>query len=88
MPRQLNVRSDEAYRLATDLAKRTGRSRADVVRAALLAYGQRKSILKLTPEQQTFVAELMALAERSARSAPAGMTSDHSSLYDEKGLPR
>ena len=88
MTKQLNVRSDEAYRLASDLAKRTGRSRVEVVRAALLAYAEKKSVLKLTPEQRAFVAELMALAERSAKAAPNGMTSDHSELYDDKGLPR
>jgi hypothetical protein len=88
MARQLNIRSDEAYAIAADIAKRTGRSRGDVVLAALLAYGDRRAIVELTPAQRAFVDELMVLARRSARAAPPGMTSDHSDLYDESGLPR
>ncbi len=88
MTRQLNIRSDEAYGIASDIAKRTGRSRADVVLAALLSYADRRSMVELTPAQRAFVDELMALARRSAEAAPPGMTSDHSDLYGENGLPR
>ena len=44
---------------------------------------------KLTPKERAFVDELMALARRSAAVADSGgMTSDHSDLYDERGLPK
>ncbi len=59
-----------------------------MVLAALLRYAETKIGEKLTPQERDFVDELMALARRSAAEAPAGMTSDHSYLYDEKGLPR
>jgi antitoxin VapB len=88
MPRQLNVRSDEAYEIATTIARRTGRTRADVVLAALLSYRQAKTGKKLSRAQRAFVDELMALAHRSAAAARPGATSDHSHLYDEHGLPR
>ena len=87
MTKQLNVRSDKAYEIASRVAKSTGRSRADVVLAALLSYAEAKAVRKLTPEERAFVDELMALARRSAAVAPPGMTSDHSNRYDEKGLP-
>lgn len=88
MTRQLNIRSDEAYDIVSDIAKRTGRTHTDVVLAALLAYGEKRAIVKLTPAQRAFVDELMVLARRSAAAAPPDMTSDHSDLYDENGLPR
>jgi antitoxin VapB len=88
MAKQLNIRSDEAYRIATRVAKQTGRSRGDVVLAALLSYAERRTGRKMTAKERAFVDELMALAERSAAAARRGMTSDHSFLYDENGLPK
>lgn len=86
--KQLNVRSDEAYELASGIAERTGRPRSDVVLAALLGYAETKHVKKLSAQERAFVDELMALARRSAAAAPAGMTSDHGHFYDERGLPR
>lgn len=88
MPRQLNIRSDEAYELATKIARRTGRTRADVVLAALLSYQEAKTGKKLTRTQRAFVDELMALAHRSASAAGPEASSDHSHFYDEHGLPK
>lgn len=88
MTKQLNVRSDEAYEIASRVARRTGRSRTDVVLAALLAYAEKRIGKTLTPKQRAFVDDLMALARKSAAVADPKMTSDHGHLYDEKGLPR
>ena len=88
MAKQLNIRSDEAYAIASDVARRTGRTRAEVVLAALLSYRQAKTGRKMSRKQRAFVDELMALARRSAAVAAPGTTSDHSDLYDERGLPR
>ena len=41
--KQLNVRSDEAYEIASRLSRRTGRPRADVVLAALLSYAEARN---------------------------------------------
>lgn len=88
MTKQLNIRSDEAYEIASRIARRTGRTRADIVHAALLSYAETRLGRKMTRKERTFVDELMALARRSAAVAPTGMTSDHSHLYDDNGLPR
>ena len=88
MARQLNIRSDEAYQIANDIAQRTGRTRADVVLAALLSYRETKTGKKLTKTQRAFVDELLALAHRSAAVARPGTASDHSHLYDERGMPK
>lgn len=66
MAKQLNIRSDEAYEIASRLAQRTGRSKKDVVLAALLSYAEHKIGLRLTKEERVFVDEMMALARRSA----------------------
>ncbi len=86
--KQLNVRSDKAYEIASRLSKRTGRPRADIVLAALLKYAEEKNVKKMTPKERAFVDELMALARRSAEVANPRMSSDHSDLYDENGLPK
>jgi hypothetical protein len=88
MARQLNIRSDQAYEIASRIARQTGRTRADVVLAALLSYAEVRIGRKLTKAERKWVDELMALVERSAAAAPRGMTSDHSYLYDEHGLPK
>lgn len=67
MAGQLNIRSDEAYEIATRIAQRTGRSRADVVLAALLSYAEYKIGLQLSPKERAFVDEMMALARRTTR---------------------
>ena len=88
MPRQLNVRSDEAYDIATRIARRTGRPRPDVVLAALMTYQEARTGRKLNKAQRAFTDELMALARRSAAAAGPKGTSDHAHLYDEHGLPK
>ncbi|MEX0851708.1 MAG: type II toxin-antitoxin system VapB family antitoxin [Bauldia sp.] len=88
MTKQLNIRSDEAYEIASRVSREIGRTRADVVLAALLSFAEARIDRKMTRKQRAFVNELMALARRSAAVAPRGMTSDHSYLYDDKGLPR
>ncbi|MEX0644153.1 MAG: type II toxin-antitoxin system VapB family antitoxin [Parvularculaceae bacterium] len=88
MPKQLNVRSDEAYRLAHAIARETGRPLADVVVTALRKHGE--SLPKrenMTPAQRATYDGLMALARETARRKKPGATSDHGDLYDEFGLP-
>jgi hypothetical protein len=88
MAKQLNIRSDEAYEIASRISKATGRSRADVVHAALLRYAETKIGRRMTEEERAFVDELMALADKAAEVAPSGMTSDLSDMYGADGLPR
>ena len=87
MVKQLNVRSERAYEIARRLALRTGRSRTDVVVAALLRYDEARTGRKLTAKERAFVDELMALARHSAAAAPPTVHSDQRELYDKKGMP-
>jgi len=90
MAKQLNIRSDEAHRLAAALAKRTNMSTTKVVEAALRELDRRTppgSPLELTPEQEAEHQAFMALAREAAKHLLPGATSDHSDMYDEHGLP-
>jgi hypothetical protein len=76
LPRQLNVRSNEAYEIAARLAHRTGRSRADIVLAALLSYAEAKTGESLTSGERDFVDEILALAGRKAPGPSAASHND------------
>jgi hypothetical protein len=90
MRRQLNIRSDEAYRIAHDIAARLNVSTTEVVVTALRHFGARvaPSIEGMTPTQRSEYSALMKLARRTARAKKPGATSDHGNLYDDFGLPR
>lgn len=87
MPKQLNVRSDRAYKTAHRLAERLNTSATAVVEAALERYAT--AVMPEVPPEE--VAEtyrlLKQFAEEYSAKAPPGASSDHSYLYDEKGLP-
>ena len=88
MTRQLNVRDDEAYNLAHNIADQTGWPITEVVRTALRDYGSRlPKIENLTPTQRVEYEALRALAREAAKHKIPGATSDHSDMYDEFGLP-
>lgn len=88
MPRQLNVRSDEAYRLAHDISKRTGKPVAEAVVTALRDYSAKlPAVDELTPSQRAEYEALRAIAQEAARHKLPGATSDHGDMYDESGLP-
>jgi hypothetical protein len=66
-----------------------GKPVAEAMPALLRAYQPRTPIRpELTTEQRAWLDEVRALSIESARHKPPGMTSDHSDLYDEFGLPR
>ena len=76
LARQLNIRSDEAYEIAARLARRTGRSRADIVLAALLSYAEAKTGENLTSGERAFVDEIIALARRQAPTSSGASRND------------
>ena len=88
MAKQLNIRSDEAHRLAHVIADRTGKPVVEVVVDALRELGA-----KLPPDNGMTAAQraryeaLRALSEEAAKHTLPGATSDHSDMYDEHGLP-
>ena len=82
----LNLKSDEAYKLARELADRTGESMTAAVIQAL-----RERLERLTREsKEDFVERILAIG----RDCAAHMTEEERSrnpddlLYDERGLPR
>jgi antitoxin VapB len=92
MARQLNIRSDEAYKIAHRLAKRRGQTVTAVVTDALRQqqeHDRPAARPEVPPEQSAeTIRMLLELSERSSRAAKPGSTSDHSYLYDEHGLPK
>jgi hypothetical protein len=90
MARQLNIRSDEAYAIAHEVAEMTGRPVGDVVLAALREYGAKVVVPgELTPKQKVDVARIRAIARRAAARRRPGVTFEEimNEMYDEKGLP-
>ena len=88
MTRQLNIRSDEAYRLAHDIADHLGKPVGEAVLTVLRDYGSRlPRVGDMTPAQRAEYEALMALAKKAAKHKKPGATSDHGDMYDEKGLP-
>jgi hypothetical protein len=91
--RQLNIRSDEAYERAHRLARQRNVSVTTVVEQALAKLEEPALRTKsgLAPEQ---IAENKrkldaALLEMwGPEGPPKGLSSDHSWMYDENGLPK
>ena len=80
---QMNIKSDEAYALATELAGQQGVSLTQAVLDALRA--RKRELAK-----RDVVEEVMALArDTRARLSPEALALDHGEyLYDELGLPK
>jgi hypothetical protein len=87
MPKQLNIRSDEAYEIAHELAQRLNRTVTEVLETALREYRRGQTADVLTPEEAAFLADIQDLSSRAAAAARPGVTSDHRDFYDDKGLP-
>ena len=89
MGQHLNIKSDEAYQLASRLAELTGQSLTMAVTDALR---HRVQATETEREQEAMVRDLLAIgAEIKAELDKAGgdpITSNHDWLYDdESGLP-
>ncbi|GGK32043.1 hypothetical protein [Salinarimonas ramus] len=97
MAQELNV-SDRTYALAQDVARTTNRTVDEVVAEGLrrlcdAEHGTRANprppVRTPSPEE---IAErraaIRAMQEEIARMKPPGVTSDHSDMYDENGLPK
>lgn len=74
----LVIADAEVQRLAEELARRDGKPVEEVVRGALERELARRDDIEELIRQGQEVARLMG---------PDGLTSDHSDLYDQDGLP-
>jgi antitoxin VapB len=83
----LNLKSDEAYRLARELSKRTGES---MTKAVVIAMRERLERLEQEPAENR-VQRILAIArDCAAHLSEEARSIDHDALlYDERtGLPR
>jgi antitoxin VapB len=85
MGMQLNIKSEEAYGLASRLAELTGESLTAVVTKALKAELERQQRARDVEEK---VERMLALGREISAHLRVQITSDHSCLYDEGGYPR
>lgn len=79
----MNIKSEKAQRLARQLASETGLSMTAAIERALEAELQR---LRLNDDYATRKARIKEIIKRSGPT-PDGVTSDHSNLYGDDGLP-
>jgi antitoxin VapB len=86
MGAQLNIKSEDAYRLASRLAELTGESLTTVVTRALRAELEREERGRDRQERLRRLREAAADIRRHL-SEPLP-SSNHDWLYDENGLPR
>ena len=85
MGTQLNIKSEDAYRLASRLAELTGESLTAVVTKALRTELEREQRLH---DKAALRTRLLELADKVSAGMPADVTSDHDWLYDDQtGLP-
>jgi len=85
MGAQLNIKSEDAYRLASRLAELTGESLTSVVTKALQAELEREEKRR---DAEARVDRVMAIAKEIRAHMREPVSSDTSWLYDENGLPK
>ena len=86
MGAQLNIKSEDAYQLASRLSELTGESLTTVVTKALRTELDREQRLR---DKAALEEKLWAIAGQIKANMATGVTSDHGWLYDdETGLPR
>jgi antitoxin VapB len=81
----LNIKNDEAHKLASELAELTGES---LTSAVTLALRERLARERRRRRPDRIVAQLMKIGSRYAVLADTGRSPDDILGYDEHGLPR
>jgi antitoxin VapB len=80
----MNIKNERVERLARELATETGQTITGAIEQALEGELRR---LRRNDELATRKARIKGILRRSGPTPP-GVTSDHSDLYDEWGLPK
>ena len=80
----LNIKNDEAHKLATELAEMTGESLTSVV---TLALRERLARERRRRRSGSIAARLMKIGSQFAALADTGRSPDEILGYDEQGLP-
>ena len=83
----LNIKNDETYRLAGELARLTGETMTGAITVALRERLEREKRLR---DADVRAQKLRAIAERCAKLLEPGPSAvEHGEvLYDERGLPK
>ena len=88
---QLNIKSEEARRLATELARETGESMTQAVTTALRdrldRIARNRSVAQRMANIRTIQADVAAALANAGQSAPSQTDLDQAD-YDTDGLPR
>jgi len=85
MGNQLNIKSDEAYALASELAALTGESLTAAVTTSLRERLDRE---KRERDKEARVQRILAMTrEIKAHIEPGTRSEDHADLYGDDGLP-
>lgn len=85
MGTQLNIKSEDAYRLASRLSELTGESLTAVVTRALRAELEREERTRDTEQE---VERMLAMGREIRAHMREPVSSDLRDLYDENGLPQ
>ena len=80
----LNIKNDEAHKLATELAEMTGES---LTSAVTLALRERLARERRRRQTDSTVARLMKIGSQFAALADTGRSPDEILGYDDQGLP-
>ncbi len=81
----MNIKNEEVQRLAREVAALTGETLTGAIHIALSEKLARLN--RLREEQKAEKLRRIREFVASLPPAPPGVTSDHSDLYDENGLP-
>ncbi|WP_428486103.1 type II toxin-antitoxin system VapB family antitoxin [Rhodopila sp.] len=81
----MNIKSEDAYHLASQLAELTGESLTAVVSRALRTELDSE---RRARDIDTKVARMLAAGQEIRSHLREAITSDHSCLYDDLGFPR
>jgi antitoxin VapB len=85
MGTQLNIKSEDAYRLASRLAELTGESLTSVVTKALRSELERH---ESAHDVEAEVKRMLAMGREIRGHMTEPVSSDLNDLYDEDGFPR
>ena len=89
--KQLNIRSDEAFATAHDLATELGTTTTEIVVSALREFKSKRRIpskLVTLEEAEANLSALMESVRRNASKRATKLSSNHDDFYDEFGLPK
>jgi antitoxin VapB len=81
----LNIKNEEAHKLAQSLSRETGESLTEAVTTALR---ERLERIRGRGKQQAMAAEIDAIAKRGAEIYKGPYVDQAELLYDENGLPK